>query len=63
MKSAHLGRPIHQSVAPGRYGWRDAAEADLRDVQTNNWRESTQERKKWCHLVLEAKTLFVGVSK
>ncbi|XP_061715485.1 uncharacterized protein LOC133523771 [Cydia pomonella] len=58
-KRAYLGRPVgRRPIGRPRYRWGDAVEADLRDLQADNWREMAQDRDNWRVLVSEAKTHF-----
>ncbi|CAH2085918.1 unnamed protein product [Euphydryas editha] len=64
VKRAYLGRPIgRRPVGRPRYRWKDMAEADLRQIKANNWREIAQDRAKWRNLVSEAKTHFGSLSQ
>lgn len=42
-KRAYLGQD--QLVGRTRYPWNDAMKANLRDLQTNNWREKTEKSR------------------
>ncbi|CAG9134902.1 unnamed protein product [Plutella xylostella] len=63
-KRAYMGRPTgRRPVGRPRYRWSDAVEADLRELQVVDWRETALDRQKWRSLVSEAKTHFGSLSQ
>jgi len=39
-----------------RVRWEDDVRNDLRKMRVNNWKQTTQERKKWKEIIEQAKT-------
>ena len=63
----HVKRMFNERVAKTIYKWKpyetrprvrweDAVRNDLRKMGVNNWKQTTQERKKWKEIIEQAKT-------
>ena len=55
-KTIHIWKPCTRRKGRPRVIWEDDVRNDLRKMGVNNWKQTTQESKKWKEIIEQAKT-------